>query len=237
MQGKSTVDEIRARFDTHVERFSNLETGQSATIDAPLAMELVAECAAATTPGAKSLLDIGCGAGNYTLKLLSRLPGLDVTLIDLSRPMLDRAVERISAAPSGAIRALQQDVRESDLGAETHDIALAAAVMHHLRSDAEWESVFAKIFAALRPGGSFWIFDLIRFNTPVVQAIQWRRYGEYLTGLRDETYRDQVFEYVEQEDTPRSLTYQVDLLKRTGFAEIEILHCNGPFAAFGGIKR
>ncbi|MGI6419673.1 MAG: hypothetical protein ACOX1P_28900 [Thermoguttaceae bacterium] len=33
---KSTVDEIRQRFDADVERFSNLETGQSATIDAPL---------------------------------------------------------------------------------------------------------------------------------------------------------------------------------------------------------
>jgi len=36
-------DEIRARFDKDVERFSNLETGQSATIDAPLAMELIAQ--------------------------------------------------------------------------------------------------------------------------------------------------------------------------------------------------
>ena len=34
---KSTVDEIRERFDNDVERFSNLATGQSATIDAPLA--------------------------------------------------------------------------------------------------------------------------------------------------------------------------------------------------------
>ena len=44
---KSTVEEIRARFDNDVERFSNLETGQSATIDAPLALELIAEAAAA----------------------------------------------------------------------------------------------------------------------------------------------------------------------------------------------
>jgi tRNA (cmo5U34)-methyltransferase len=29
---KSTVDEIRQRFDADVERFSNLETGQSATL-------------------------------------------------------------------------------------------------------------------------------------------------------------------------------------------------------------
>ena len=43
---KSTVEEIRLRFDADVERFSNLETGQSATVDAPLAMALVAQAAA-----------------------------------------------------------------------------------------------------------------------------------------------------------------------------------------------
>jgi len=88
---KSTVEEIRQRFDNEVDRFSNLQTGQSATIDAPLALELVAEAAAVTTPNAIRLLDVGCGAGNYTLKVLSRLPNLDVTLVDLSGPMLAKA--------------------------------------------------------------------------------------------------------------------------------------------------
>src|SRR5437867_10528741 len=108
----STVDEIRQRFDADVERFSDLDTGQSATVDAPLAMVLVAQAAAATTPHARHILDVGCGAGNYTLKLLEHLPNLDVTLIDLSRPMLDRATERVGRATTGNIQALQGDIRE-----------------------------------------------------------------------------------------------------------------------------
>src|SRR5215831_13209726 len=103
---KSTVDEIRRRFDADVERFSNLETGQSATVDAPLAMALVAEAAADTSPHARHVLDVGCGAGNYTLKLLERLPNLDVTLVDLSRPMLDRAVQRIQPKTTGHVDAI-----------------------------------------------------------------------------------------------------------------------------------
>src|SRR5512145_425546 len=112
---KSTVDEIRRRFDADVERFSNLETGQSATVDAPLAMELVAQAAAAATPHARHLLDVGCGAGNYTLKLLEHLPNLDATLIDLSRPMLERARERVGKATSGQIVTIQGDVRGIEL--------------------------------------------------------------------------------------------------------------------------
>src|SRR5881394_2419671 len=112
---KSTVDEIRRRFDADVERFSDLETGQSATVDAPLAMALVAQAAAAATPHARHVLDVGCGAGNYTLKLLEHLPNLDATLIDLSRPMLDRATERVGRVTAGTVTAIQGDVREGEL--------------------------------------------------------------------------------------------------------------------------
>src|SRR4029079_14684644 len=138
---KSTVDEIRRRFDADVERFSNLETGQSATVDAPLALELVAESAAAVTPGARHVLDVGCGAGNYTLKLLERLPNLDVTLIDLSTPMLDKAEERIRAVRGGPIRAIQGDMREMELGEAEFDIILASATLHHLRTDDQWHAM------------------------------------------------------------------------------------------------
>jgi tRNA (cmo5U34)-methyltransferase len=233
---KSTVEQIRERFDQDVERFSNLETGQSATIDAPLTLGLIASVAAATTPSATHLLDIGCGAGNYTLKILGRLPNLNVTLVDLSKPMLDRARERVRPMTNGEIRTAQADIRDLDLGDSQFDIIVAAAVFHHLREDGEWSSVFRKCHRALRPGGSIWISDLVAHQSREAQAVMWARYGEYLEKLRGPEYRDQVFAYVEQEDTPRSVLYQVDLLREAGFREVEILHKNSCFAAFGAVK-
>jgi tRNA (cmo5U34)-methyltransferase len=233
---KSTVDQIRERFDHDVERFSNLETGQSATIDAPLVLDLITTVAAATNPDASHVLDIGCGAGNYTLKLLERLPNVDVTLIDLSKPMLDRALQRIGAVASGNIMALQGDIRAITLPDQHYSIILAAAVFHHLRADAEWEAAFGKCYTALKPGGSLWISDFITHDDPIVQAVLWQRYGEYLTQLKGEAYRDQVFGYIEQEDTPRPLLYQLHLLKQVGFRSVEVLHKHALFAAFGGIK-
>jgi tRNA (cmo5U34)-methyltransferase len=234
---KSTVEEIRRRFDADVERFSNLETGQSATIDAPLVMELIARVAAAANPGAGRALDVGCGAGNYSLKLLVRLPSLEVDLMDLSAPMLARARERIGAAsPATLVRAFRADVREVELEPGRYDVIVAAATLHHLRDDAEWEGVFAKLHAALRPGGSLWISDLVEQESPAVQALMWERYGEYLTALKDAAYREHVLAYVEKEDTPRPLVYQLDLLRAVGFRTVEVLHKNGPFAAFGGIR-
>jgi tRNA (cmo5U34)-methyltransferase len=233
---KSTVDEIRRRFDADVERFSNLETGQSATVDAPLALALVAEAAAATTPHARHVLDVGCGAGNYTLKLLERLPNLDATLIDLSQPMLDRARERVSRATTGRVTTIQADIREVELPERQFDIVLAAAVLHHLRADKEWREVFASFHRALHPGGSVWVFDVVESSIPAVGQLLRRRYGEYLTRLKDEAYRDQVFAYVEKEDTPRPLLFQLDLLRQVGFAQVEVLHKNVCFAAFGAVK-
>ncbi|HEY8484625.1 MAG TPA: class I SAM-dependent methyltransferase, partial [Longimicrobiales bacterium] len=107
---KASVEEIRRRFDQEVDRFANLETGQSTAVDSPLMLELVTQAAAATNPDARSVLDVGCGAGNYTLKLLEALPGLDVTLVDLSRPMLDRATERLGPV-ARSITAIQADIR------------------------------------------------------------------------------------------------------------------------------
>ena len=85
---------------------------------------------------------------------------------------------------------------------------LAAAVLHHLRDDAEWDAVFARFHRCLRPGGSVWISDLVQHTHPAVQRMMWRRYGEYLSALKGdgpagEAYRDAVFAYIDQEDTPR----------------------------------
>jgi tRNA (cmo5U34)-methyltransferase len=105
-----------------------------------------------------------------------------------------------------------------------------------LRADSVWSSVFRKCHRALRTGGAIWISDLVAHQSREVQAVMWARYGAYLEGLRGPEYREHVFAYIEQEDTPRTLLYQLDLLRDVGFREAEILHKNGCFAAFGAIK-
>ena len=233
---KSTPAQIRDRFDGDVERFSNLETGQSATIDSPLILELIAQTAAAVTPNADAVLDVGCGAGNYTLKLLQYLPNLDCSLIDLSRPMLDRAAERVGAATAGKVITHQGDIRELQLADDSYDILLAAMVLHHLRTDAEWEAVFRTFHRVLRPGGSVWIADMVEQTHPAAQGIAWKRYGDYLAGFKGEAYRDHVFSYIEQEDTAKPLMFQIDLLRTVGFTDVDVLHKNSVFTAFGGVK-
>ncbi len=234
---KSTVEEIRARFDADVDRFSDLNTGHAATIDAKLAMELVADAAIAVTPHAKQVVDIGCGGGNYAITLLQRFDNSDVTLIDLSRPMLERAAERVAEYTAGRVVTIQNDIRDVELEKGSADVVVAASVLHHLRTDEQWRKVFAQVFNTLRPGGSFWIVDLIRHESPAVQELIWRRYGEHLVSLRGEAYREEVYAYVEKEDTPQTLPFQLDLLRQVGFRNVDVLHKNTCFAAFGGVRH
>ena len=236
LKKKSTLKEIRNRFDNDVERFSNLETGQKATIDAPLAMELITQAAVVSSPHAKRILDVGCGAGNNTLKLLLSLNPLDCDLVDISKPMLKRAQLRISAVNKGKIRIFHDDIRTVPLKAGHYDIILAAAVLHHLRDDKDWEETFTKLYNLTAPGGSIWITDLISQENENVQKMMWKRYGAYLESIGGKKYRDEVFSYIDQEDSPRSVTYQIDLLRKVGFKEVELLHKNSCFAAFGAIK-
>lgn len=233
---KSTTDEIRQRFDNDVERFSKLETGQVSTLDASLSLELITESAKRINPTATQILDIGCGAGNYTLKMLSKIPNLNCTLIDLSKPMLDKAFERIAQKTEGEVIVVQSDIRDINLSSESYDIILAGAVLHHLRDDADWEFVFNKLYNALKPGGSLWISDLITQHNSIINTYIWETYGDYLEKIDGPVYRQKVLDYVEKEDSPRSLNFQFDLMKKVGFQEVEILHKNSCFAAYGAIK-
>ncbi|WP_394677239.1 class I SAM-dependent methyltransferase [uncultured Sphingobacterium sp.] len=235
---KATLQEIETRFDNDVERFSNLETGQATTLDAVWNMELITDAIVSLYPNAQNILDIGCGAGNYDVKLLQKLESNpNVSLLDLSQPMLNRAKERVGKLTNGEIQLIKGDFRVAALEENKFDVIIATSVLHHLRDDKDWENAFSKLFRLLRTGGSLWIFDLIEQNNEQLQKLIYReKYGEYLTNLKDEQYRDHVFDYIEHEDTPRSLIYQLNLLTQVGFKNVDVLHKNLCFASYMGFK-
>ena len=235
---KSTLAEIEARFDGDVARFSNLETAQQTTLDAVFNLDLMTSAIAKHYPkGEINVLDIGCGAGNYVLKLLQKKKELALTLSDLSQPMLDKAQERIKAVHDGPVRVFKGDFRNLNAADGTYDVIIATAVLHHLRDDADWEASFKNLYDLLNPGGSVWIFDLIEQETAALQSFIYDDlYGDYLVGLKDADYRDAVFAYIAKEDSPRSLMYQLNLLSKVGFRQVDILHKNLCFASFVGLK-
>ena len=233
---KSSPEAIRNNFDQQVERFSNLETGQTTAVDSPLCMELVARSAALLNPAATRIMDLGCGGGNYAVKVSSLLPDVDCTLVDLSANMLTKAMERVSENISGFVTTIQGDYREIDLGENFYDVITAGTTLHHLREDQEWESVFLKIYRALKVGGTFWINDIVLSETDEINQMMLEGWIGEMRKHHDEDEVKMYLNRYESEDTPRTLSYQLELMKQVGFSKTIVLHKHFNFAAFGAIK-
>jgi tRNA (cmo5U34)-methyltransferase len=233
---KSTPEAIRRNFDQQVERFSNIETGQTTAIDSPLCMELVSQAARLTNPDATNIMDLGCGGGNYAVKVASLMPNVDCTLVDISGNMVEAAKTRLEQIVTGKVTAIQGDYRQVELGENGFDIITAGTTLHHLRGDDEWELVFGKIYRALKPGGSFWINDIVLAETDEINEMM---LSGWMSTLKKQISEEEIVMYRERyetEDTPRTLSYQLELMKHIGFSKTILLHKHFNFAAFVGIK-
>jgi trans-aconitate 2-methyltransferase len=95
--------------------------------------------------GDESVLDAGCGTGSVTEELLARVPEGRVIGVDGSRSMIERARERLGT---------RADLRASDLLDleldEPVDVVFSSATFHWI---ADHDRLFARLFAALKPGG------------------------------------------------------------------------------------
>jgi len=80
------------------------------------------------------------------------------------------------------------------------------------------------------------ISDLISQETELLNEYIWERYSDYLESIGGKEYRSGVLDYIAKEDSPRSMVYQLELMKKVGFKSVEILHKNVCFFAFGCIK-
>ncbi len=94
--------------------------------------------------GDETVLDAGCGSGRITQALIERLPDGHVIALDASQSMVEAARERLPGA----------DVRLADLLElelqEPVDAILSTATFHWI---ADHERLFARLRAALKPGG------------------------------------------------------------------------------------
>ena len=109
-------------------------------------------------PGARSVLELGCGTGGHALHM-TRL-GYAITGVDLSEHMVARATGRAAAANLGetAPRFMTGDLR-SFRGGQAYDVVLALFhVMSYQTGNEDLRAAMATAAAHLAPGGLL-VFD------------------------------------------------------------------------------
>jgi trans-aconitate 2-methyltransferase len=96
--------------------------------------------------GDETVLDAGCGTGRVTAALLERLPNGRVIAVDGSPAMVQEARNRLGSRTDVRVA----DLSELELGKPV-DAILSTATFHWI---ADHDRLFARLFAALRPGGA-----------------------------------------------------------------------------------
>ena len=94
------------------------------------------------------VVDLGCGYG-WFCRWASEHGAAEVLGLDVSEKMLERAKETTSAAN---IRYERADLEHLDLPVCTFDLAYSSLALHYIK---DLSGLFAKLHAALKPGGHF----------------------------------------------------------------------------------
>lgn len=95
--------------------------------------------------GDERILDVGCGSGRVTEELLARVPNGTVVGVDGSQAMVDQARDRLG----DRAQVFAADAAELEV-TQPFDAILSTATFHWI---GDHERLFARLRAALRPGG------------------------------------------------------------------------------------
>ncbi|WHZ22732.1 MAG: hypothetical protein OJF47_001844 [Nitrospira sp.] len=109
------------------------------------------------------VVDLGCGPGDIPIRFLRAFPGVRVTAVDASRPMLDLAAAAVSSA------GLAQNItlccarfQTVDL-AEQADAVLSNSLLHHVPNPLQFWFCLKQL---AKPGACILVMDLLRPESP-----------------------------------------------------------------------
>ena len=182
--------------------------------------------------GAVRILDIGAGTGLLSSFVRQWYPAAHIHLMDVSAPMLDRARTRLADDQNVTFEVADLTTAAFPTGL---DAVVSALSIHHL-DDAAKQALFAKVFAALRPGGTFVNAEQVAGPTPDLDA----RYKHlWLEQVREAgATPDQIADslYRQQDDRCASVEDQLHWLREAGFSDADCWFKDNRFAVLAGTR-
>ncbi|WP_017651973.1 class I SAM-dependent methyltransferase [Fortiea contorta] len=206
-------------------------------------LEVITRCLPSTTG---RILDLGCGTGELSLKLLNRYPQAQVIALDYSPRMLEFAQAKITnAGYEQRWRGIEADFGEwanypekFDFGRE-FDAAVSSLAIHHLEDEMKFK-LFQQIADSLTHNGCFWNADPILPELPVLAEVyktareEWiDQQGIELAAVRAKVGTSDTQGYSSQ-DQLATLDTQVQMLAIAGFETVAVPWKYYGFAVFGG---
>jgi tRNA (cmo5U34)-methyltransferase len=179
------------------------------------------------------ILDVGCGHGAISARILDELHDVTLVGIDGSAPMLAMAQERLSRFDS-RFQLSQADfetMTPDNLAGGPFGIAFASQAIHNC-SDEGKQRTLASCHAVMAPGGLFLLYDRIKLVTPELFPVYrsiWDTAGAEFGGQQNEgvsfALHDEAVRL--RGDLPGSLEQNVLWIREAGFREVAVVQVVG----------
>jgi len=179
-------------------------------------------------PQAASILELGCGTGNLSLALAARYPRAALTFVDAAPEMIGATRARLERThPGNAARATYRTERfeELRLAAGGFDLVASCISLHHVRDKGP---LYARLFAALAPGGALRFSDQLAGGTAALHDHNWTRWLEHCRaqGNCTEPEIQGLLEHAAAHDHYTPLREQIALLEAAGFRGVDCVWRN-----------
>ncbi|MFL5846576.1 MAG: class I SAM-dependent methyltransferase [Solirubrobacteraceae bacterium] len=176
----------------------------------------------------RRVLDLGAGTGLLARMVLARHPEARVTLLDGAPAMLDEARATIGEDAGYVVADLVDE-----LPAGEWDAVVSALAIHHLADDAKAD-LYARIHAALVPGGVFVNAEQVAAPTARLEAANaaWHARRAAEAGSGEQEWAGAVERM--RQDRTATVEQQLGWLRDAGFADADCLfkdHCFAVLAA------
>jgi len=207
--------------------------------------EMLDTVVACIPPTCQTILDLGCGTGELSLKLLERFPDTRVVAVDYSPRMVGVAREKVDRAGySDRWQAIEADfgdlATQSESTIDPVEACVSSLAIHHL-SDEMKLTLFRWIASILKPGGYFWNVDPVLPETPHLDRVyrSIRENWAAKQGSTLEAVRSKIGTSVSQghsgPDRLTTLEAHLEMLKTAGFQSIAVPWKYYGFAILGGM--
>ncbi|MEG5001759.1 class I SAM-dependent methyltransferase [Microcoleus sp. B4-D4] len=206
-------------------------------------LDVLVACIANTN---QRILELGCGTGELSLKVLQRYPSAEIVAVDYSPRMLDFARAKIESAGYAARwTGIELDFGEwannpnfSGLG-DKFNAGISSLAIHHLEDEMKLK-LFQRIGESLTVGGCFWNADPVVAESSAMKDIygvareDWAlSQGETLAQIRAKVGTSVSYGY-SNPDRLATLAAQLEMLANAGFETVAVPWKYYGMAVFGG---
>ncbi len=213
-------------------------------------LEAVARCVPSTS---RRILELGCGTGELSKKILKRCPNAQIIALDYSPRMIEFARKKMAEAGYQQWSGIEADFGEwannpekLEIGTE-FDACVSSLAIHHLSNEMK-AKLFQRIGKSLKSGGCFWNADPVLSESPLLAEIykavgeEWaEKKGTSMQSVRSRlaSNSDSVdyaasYGYSSQ-DQLATLDTQLQMLVKAGFNTVAVPWKYYGSAVFGGI--